>query len=339
MAWTLREIIALSFAGKLSSADVRQCVLRHDTLEAALEAIGRHPMDLLDQGDLQLEQCSNEGIQPIAFNDVRYPARLFNITNFPALLYVKGKLPLETASAIAVVGTRSCTVHYGKPVTEMFVEEWTRSGCVIVSGLANGIDMIAHETSLRFGGRTIAVIASGINKITPIIANKLSDRIADNGGCVVSEHACGIKAQPPYFPARNRIISGLSDAVVVVESKSKGGALITADFATKQHRPLYAIPGPITSTRSQGCNTLIRERLAQCLTHPTDLSRVVTLHPAPSAQDHSPISGLDDGEPHLIDELAERWQCNISEALSRLMQLEMEGKVRHLPGQRYVGTV
>ncbi|MCX6140171.1 MAG: DNA-protecting protein DprA, partial [Candidatus Kapabacteria bacterium] len=226
----------------------------------------------------------------------------------------------------------------GKPVTEMVVEEWTRKGCTIVSGLANGIDMIAHEASLRFGGRTIAVIASGIDKITPIPAKQLSDRIASNNGCVITEHACGVKAQPPYFPARNRIISGLSDCVVVIESKMKGGALITADFATKHGKGLYAVPGPITSSRSQGCHSLIKSGQAQCLVQPDDIAEHVYLSRDAEPLVATPlIPGLDDGEPRLVDDLALRWGCSIPEALSRLMSLEMEGHVQQLPGQRYVG--
>lgn len=334
----LIDIIALSFAGRLTSAEVRELVCAHTCLTSALEAIGRHPMDLQEQAERQLERCTELGISIIAFNDPLYPLRLCAIDTHPALLYVKGVLPPETESSIGVVGTRSCTIHYGKPVTETFVEEWTRRGCIIVSGLANGIDMIAHETCLRHGGKTIAVIASGIDKITPIPANDLSDRIAQNNGCVITEHACGIKAQPPYFPARNRIISGLSDAIVVIESKKKGGALITADFATKQGKSLYAVPGPINSTRSEGCNALIKSGQAQILTTADDLSNDVHLshHQEPLSNSCS-ILGLDDGEPHLVDELASRWQCTISDALSRLMTLEMEGKVQQLPGQRYVG--
>lgn len=333
----LNEIIALSFAGRLTSSEVRELATKYGTLDDALEAIGRHPMDLLEQADAQLEKCGEVGVEVISFSDDRYPGRLMGIDNHPALLYVKGTLPNEQSGSIAVVGTRACTVHYGQPVTEMFVEEWTRRGCVIVSGLANGIDMIAHEASLRHSGTTIAVIASGLDKITPINANKLSDRIAGANGCVISEHACGIKAQPPYFPARNRIISGLSDAIVVVESKAKGGALITADFAIKQGRPLWAVPGPITSSRSQGCHTLIQTQKAQCLVHPDDLAQHVNFNDsyiAPNPTER--IHGLDDGEPHLIEEISQVWQCTIPQALARLMSLEMDGKVQQLPGQRFV---
>jgi DNA processing protein len=334
----LNHIIALSFAGRLTSAEVRDLACTHTTLNDALEAIGRHAMDLEEQAERQRERCDELGITIIAFNDPRYPHRLRAIETHPALLYVKGALPDEGESSVGVVGTRSCTIHYGKPATEMLVEEWTKRGCTVVSGLANGIDMIAHETSLRHGGKTIAVIASGIDKITPIPANDLSDRIAQNNGCVVSEHACGIKAQPPYFPARNRIISALSDAIVVIESKTKGGALITADFAIKHGKGLYAVPGPINSTRSEGCNALIRSGDAHCLTHADDIADHVNFsHTQEPLTNTCSIPGLDDGEPHLVDELAACWQCSISEALSRLMSLEMEGKVQQLPGQRYVG--
>ena len=333
----LKEIIALSFAGRLTSADVREHATTHATLDDALEAIGRHPMDLIEQAERQLERCAALGVEAIAFDDVRFPKRLLNIERYPAVLYVKGALPPENVGSVAVVGTRACTVHYGKPVTEMFVEEWTRRGCVITSGLANGIDMIAHEASLRHRGRTIAVIASGIDRITPIPANMLADRIAANNGCVISEHACGVAALPPYFPARNRIISALSDAVVVIESKTKGGALITADFALKQGKPLFAVPGPITSSRSEGCHALIRSGVAQCLVNAHDIQHSVHFDSDTFATANvETVPGLDDGEPHLVDVIAQRWKCTVQEALSRLLTLEMDGRVQQLPGQRFV---
>lgn len=337
MSWSLQHVLALSFAGRLTSAAIRDLVTAHDGLEEALEAIGRHPMDIMEQADKQLHRCASLGVDVITFSDPRYPHRLLTIDRYPAILFIRGSLPPESAPSIAVVGTRACTVHYGKPVTDMFVEEWTHRGCVIVSGLANGIDFLAHEAALRHHGQTIAVIASGIDRITPIPANNLSDRIVAEGGCIISEHACGIAAQPPYFPARNRIISGLSDAVIVIESKIKGGALITADFAQKQRRPLFAVPGPITSTRSEGCHALIRSGAAQCLVKAEDLASVVAFDRVDQfPQQSEPIPGLDDGEQHLVDTIAERWQCTISEALSRLLALEMEGRVQQLPGGRFV---
>ena len=333
----LNEIIALSFAGRLTSADVREHATNHATLDDALEAIGRHPMDLLEQAERQLERCTELGVEVIAFNHPRFPKRLLNIDRYPAVLYVMGSLPPEHVGSVAVVGTRACTVHYGKPVTEMFVEEWTKRGCVITSGLANGIDMIAHEASLRYHGRTVAVIASGIDRITPIPAKMLAGRIAANNGCVISEHACGVAALPPYVPARNRIISGLSDAVVVIESKIKGGALITAEFALKQAKPLFAVPGPITSSRSEGCHALIRSGAALCLAYTNDIQRAVPFDSdtfATASIDNVP--GLDDGEPQLVDVIAQRWKCTVQEALSRLLTLEMDGRVQQLPGQRFV---
>ncbi|MFN6113893.1 MAG: DNA-processing protein DprA [Bacteroidota bacterium] len=328
------EIVALRLIARLHNDDIRQlCRDCHD-LDDALQRLGRHPMDLPERAAEQIERCKQLGVAVLAWHDPQYPTRLLDIASPPAVLFVRGSLPEPARPMLAIVGTRSCTIHYGKPVTEVLVESWTQRGAVIISGLAHGIDTVAHETTVRMRGSTVAVIASGIDRITPIVAQRMADRIVEGGGCIVSEHPCGVAALPPAFPARNRIISGMSDAVVVVESKRRGGALITADFARQQQRPLYAVPGPITSSRSEGCNALIADASARMLTCADDLREL----PKWSAQRPAfeSIDGLDTGTPRHLDEIAMHWNCSASETMRRLLDLELEGRITRLPGNTFL---
>jgi DNA processing protein len=321
----LPSILALSLVAKLSSSEVITLAQRYATLDDALASIGRHPMDLEDQAAGVMDRCAAQGVDIITALDERYPVRLRSLDRRPAILYVRGVMPQEFAPSIAVVGTRSCSVHYGKVITDHFVDAWSSAGAVIVSGLANGIDTIAHEAAVRARGRTVAVIASGIDRITPRAAMRLADRIVEANGCIVSEHPCGVAALPPYFPARNRIISGMSDAVVVMESKAKGGALITADFAVDQGRPLYAVPGPVTSDRSAGCHALIRSGKAHLLQAPEQVLAADAVEADPATT-----------RIVTADEMAAAWGCSVADALVRLFEGELDGSARCLPGGRYL---
>ena len=304
------------------------------TLEDALAELGRHAMDLEDHAWQIIEQCERNNVHIITCVDADYPEGLRRLASQPPVLYVRGVLPVRPS--VAVVGTRAHTMQYGKPVTEYLVSEWTRAGCTIVSGLAQGIDTIAHDTCVRHAGITIAVIASGIDRITPRTAQDLSRRIVDTGGCIVSEHACGVKAYAPAFPARNRIIAALSSVVIVTESKAQGGALITAQMARDIGIPVYAVPGSITSTRSSGCNTLIRDGQARMLLHPSDIAAHVALTDHQHGSLRGGAASIDTAAAAGIDDIAHMWSCTVGEARTRLALMELEGTVTVLPGGLYV---
>ena len=195
---------------------------------------------------------------------------------------------------------------------------------------------MAHETCVRHNGTTIAVIASGIDRITPRNAQDLARRIVDSGGCIVTEHPCGVKAYAPAFPARNRIIAALSNVVVVTESKAQGGALITANMARDIGVPVFAVPGPITSTRSSGCNALIRDGHAQVLMHPSDVVSHMRLSDKQHAQLRGGVDSIDTTSAAAIDDIAHAWSCSIAEARTRLALMELDGSVTVLPGGLYV---
>lgn len=210
--------------------------------------------------DLYLVRVSKLGIEILTFDDKNYPEVLKEIPDPPPVVYVKTNnlKKIFQKKAVAVVGTRLPTA-YGRKATEMIVEGLIASGLVVVSGLARGVDKIAHETTLNNGGLTIGVLGCGLDKVYPPEHKGLVEKIIENGGAVISEFPLGMDAVPGNFPARNRIISGLSLGVVITEAAKDSGSLITASHAAEQGREVFAVPGPITSPMSKGTAELIKK--------------------------------------------------------------------------------
>src|SRR5256714_15339230 len=207
----------------------------------------------------ELEKLAKLRIRVITWKDALYPPLLREIDDAPPVLYTYGKLTEADRFALAVVGTRNSST-YGLQVTERIVTELAKGSVTIVSGLALGIDTIAHTAALDAGGRTIAVMASGLDTIYPPTNRALAHRIVESGqGVILSEYPLGVKPEGGNFPARNRIISGLSMGVLVVEAPPKSGALITVEQALKQGREIFAVPGSILSSRSAGAHKLIQD--------------------------------------------------------------------------------
>ncbi|MBI2451344.1 MAG: DNA-protecting protein DprA [Parcubacteria group bacterium] len=206
----------------------------------------------------EFKKLADEEIELLTIKDKNYPLRLKEIPQAPALLYIKGNLDPKDELAIAIVGTRRLS-QYGDTTARKLSEKLAEAGLTIVSGLALGIDASAHEAALSAGGRTIAVLGSGLDEahLYPKENLKLAKKIAKNGA-LISEFPLGTGAWPQNFPLRNRIISGLSKGVIVVEAKAKSGALITADIALEQNRDVFAVPGSIFSENSIGPNSLIK---------------------------------------------------------------------------------
>ncbi len=346
--WPLSDIVALASLRAFEAADVIRLV---STTASLAEALQPQP-GLLDDGldvlrghaAAALDKADRNGTQVITWWHDAYPQRLRSIDAPPALLWVRGTLQPTETTAIGVVGTRACTAQYGKPVTERLVDEWVDHGCAIISGLAAGVDTVAHERTLRQGGITIAAVASGTDRISPRSASDLATRIVDAGGAIVSEYRCGQAALPPFFPQRNRIISGLSHAVVVVESAARGGALITAEFARRHGRALFAVPGPITSSRSAGTNALIAAGHAAMVCTATDVTahlgvgRLVreplATFSASSPQQQAIMDVLDGGAMH-VDAIAVAIGTNVGTTLVHLLELEIAGVVCQFEGLRF----
>lgn len=295
--------------------------------------------------DKIIEQMAEEKVEAVTVDDSDYPAKLAQIFDPPPLLYYKGSL-LAEEYCLAVVGTRKYS-HYGRMVTEKIVKELALSSLTIVSGLALGIDSLAHNSTLEAGGRTIAVLASGLDRqnIYPSSNRYLADKIIDSGGLLVSEFPLGTPALKHHFPQRNRIISGLSLGALVIEAGEKSGALITAKFALEQNREVFAVPGSIFSAVSIGTNWLISQG-AQTINGAADIIDALDLSLVssyienkkiiPASDEEKIILSFLSQEPIHIDELVRLTELTASRLNSSLLLMEMKGLAKNLGGMMYV---
>jgi DNA processing protein len=291
-----------------------------------------------------MEKLDRLGVAVLSIYDSGYPPRLKEVFNAPPLLYVKGELTRQDDQSIGVVGTRSPTV-YGKELAGRIVPQLVGAGLTIVSGLARGIDSIAHHAALDAGGRTIAVLGSGLDVIYPSENKGLATRIVQHGA-VVTEYPLGTKPDAFNFPARNRIISGLSLGSVVVEAQLGSGALITADYALEQNREVFAFPGRATDRGSAGCNKLIREGRAKLVTSTEDILDELDLTVAvqqleiktvlPANDEESQLLALLSHDPVYIDDLSRQSSLPAPTVSSTLMMLELKGVVRQVGSMAYV---
>jgi DNA processing protein len=295
--------------------------------------------------DGELALLAKHGVHLRRLGTPDYPTALAEIHGPPHLLYVRGSIEPADAKAVALVGSRRFT-SYGRRVTERLATDLARAGYVIVSGLARGIDGIAHRAALQAGGRTLAVLAGGLSRIYPPEHAGLADDVAA-AGALVSEAPMKQEPLAGMFPARNRIISGLSRAVVIIEAAEKSGALITAEHAAEQGRAVFAVPGPIDSATSAGTNALIREgavlvRGAEDIIEELEGVRAPV---APAAQPAKPPPELDDVQRRLweflaegvrhSDEMAQQLSLAVPQLTGALLGMEMKKLVRRLPGNRY----
>ena len=275
----------------------------------------------------------------ITINDDVYPECLKEISNPPLKLYYKGNLDLlKEERLIAVVGTRNPS-SYGKLCCEYMVKKMSRANITIVSGFAKGIDSIAHKTSLLTDGKTIAVIASGLDIVYP--ASNLSlYREIEEKGLILSEYEAGVKPFKSNFPQRNRIIAGLSRGTIVVESKDRGGSLITADLALEFNRDVYAVPGDVFSEYSKGCNNLIRDARAKSLSNINELLEDYSWNIEEKNENNKYtknqllILNSLSSEKNLDNILMET-KIEQTEILAELMTLEIMGAIKSIAGGRY----
>ena len=300
---------------------------------------GRSNLDL----EKELERVKQMGLQVLPMDHAQYPSRLKEIESPPLVLYVLGDLVPQDEWATAIVGTRRAT-PYGKAVTAELASGLAASGVTIVSGLARGIDGIAHQAALDAGGRTLAVLGSGLDHIYPPEHRNLARTIASSGA-VLSDYPLGTSPEGGNFPARNRIIAGLSLAVIVVEAGESSGALITADFAAEQGRDVFAVPGRIYDRGSRGTNRLIASG-AFPVTTVDDVLEQLNLESVTAAAPREPALPKDaterrvlealSGDPVHIDELRERIELPIAELTACLSMLELRGQARQVGGMHYV---
>jgi len=296
----------------------------------------------------EVERVEAAGLQALCWDDDEYPALLRHVHDPPPVLFVRGRLTVADGAAVAIVGTRKAT-PYGRDVAAMLAGELARSGVTVVSGLARGIDAIAHEAALAAGGRTVAVVGCGAEQVYPPQHAALAARIAANGA-VVSDYPVGAPPEPANFPPRNRIISGMSLGTVVVEADVRSGALITAEFAAEQGRDVFAVPGNIYSAASRGTNRLLVTGAAPFLDTPSLLEHLnLRSVDAGVNGERRTFAAADETlgtaeralllrmthEPTTVDDLVREMGIPAEQVSALLVMLELRGAVRQAGINRY----
>ena len=297
------------------------------------------------------EECQfiiKNKITPLFYLDKNYPKRLNNCHDAPLLLYFKGCAEFNSEKIVGIVGTRNAT-EYGKTITEELVTGLGASGVVIISGLAYGIDICAHKVAVKHNIPNIGVVGHGLDRIYPSNHRSTAEKMALNGG-VLTEFPSGTNPDRENFPARNRIVAGLCDAIVVVESADKGGALITADVAMSYNRDVFAVPGNVNNIYSRGCNAIIRDNKAALVESSADVIRMMRWQegdrPKKSSIQKKLFNDLSEDELQLVNLLEENglveadvfsWKLQLSpgKVASLLLQMELKGLVKALPGKQF----
>ncbi len=294
----------------------------------------------------EFRKAEKEETEILFFTDKKYPQRLKSIEDAPSLLYYKGNQSLNPIKSVGIVGTRQAT-EYGKEMVDKICRDLVPYQPLIISGLAYGIDISAHKHALSYGLATIGVMGSGMDVIYPAAHKETSRKMIHQGGLLTENHF-GTKPDAHNFPARNRIIAGLCDALIVVEAAEKGGALITADIANSYNKDVFAVPGNIGSQYSEGCNKLIKTNRANLFHSVKDLEYIMNWSSdAPNLSPTLDLSSFEPDEqtviqilksknsPMMVDELSIRSAMNPSKLASLLLTLEFKNVVKSLPGKQF----
>ena len=277
------------------------------------------------------------------FTSEKYPQRLKKLEDGPTLLFTKGQPAYNCPYTIGIVGTRRPT-RYGIGVIRKILAELHPYGPTVISGLAYGVDIAAHLEALKLGLPTVAVLGSGLDHIYPNAHINITEKMLDQGG-LVTELTFGTKPEMYHFPSRNRIIAGLSDALLVIEARKKGGALITAQYSKNYGRPCFAIPGAIDSPASQGCNQLIKHQKAQMITCGEDISSALGWKKKPPTSAVNPPESSEIQIMEIlrnypqgvnVDKLCRMTQIPINKIASDLLRLEVRGQIKATPGNKFL---
>jgi DNA processing protein len=299
------------------------------------------------EAEQEISFIEKYNIQPLFFTDAAYPQRMLNCYDAPALLYYKGKADLNASRVVAIVGTRNNT-DYGKHVTETMVKELSALDLVIVSGLAFGIDGIAHKCALKHDVPTVGVVGHGLDQVYPAQHSGLAKEMLKQGGGLLTEFRSKTKPDKHNFPGRNRIVAGISDVTILVETSIKGGSMITAEIANSYNRDVFAVPGKITDAKSEGCNYLIRTNKAALFTDVSEFLAVMGWQQQTvqrKAQKELFVE-LNEDEKKLMELLRQKEMVHVDElnlqsglsasaVAAGMLNLELKGVVRALPGRVY----
>jgi DNA processing protein len=294
----------------------------------------------------EFSYIEKNNVQVYFYTDAHYPIRLKQIPDPPIVLFGMGTTNLNVPKVISVVGTRNATV-YGKEWTEKFIHELSNTGCLVVSGLASGIDTFAHRSSLKANLKTVGVLGSGLKNIYPAQNKVLAKQIIEEGGSILTEYLSDIIPDKTHFPERNRIVAGMCDAIVVVETKKKGGSMITAGLAFQYDRDVFALPGKITDENAEGCHYLIKTNKAALIENASDLQYQMRW----DIQTQKPVQqqlfvALTPDERRIFDLLKTKGKTGIDDicfelnlaqhqASMNLLEMEMKDVIRSLPGKYF----
>ncbi|MCF6169454.1 MAG: DNA-processing protein DprA [Bacteroidales bacterium] len=305
-----------------------------------------HRQKVLKRAEEEIRFIEKYGVRPLFFTQAGYPQRLLNCEDGPLLLYFKGTADLNAQRVISIVGTRRAT-NYGRRICEQIIADLKPKNILVVSGLAYGIDSCAHRKSLECEMETVGVLAHGLDRIYPAQNRKLAEKMLEQGG-LLTEFPSGSNPDRENFPKRNRIVAGMSDAVVVVESGKKGGATITAGLGNSYNRDVFAIPGRVGDDSSRGCNFLIRTNRAALAENGDDIAYLMgwddkqslrrkqtRMFVGFSEEENRVLNSIRESGEISIDRLVIRTGMATSKVAAALLNLEFEGVVQSLPGKLY----
>ena len=362
MAQSLLHCIALTLLPRVGDIAAKKLIAHCGSAEAVFEAKKSHLLKIPGMGEITASAISKHtsfaraekemsflfknNIQAFSYWDAGYPNRLKNCQDAPVVLYTKGNGDLNAERMISIVGTRTPS-DYGKKVGPALVHELQKYQATIVSGLAYGVDIMAHKSSLQYELPTFAVLAHGLDRIYPAVHKSLAQSMLEKGGWI-TDFMSETNPDKENFPKRNRIIAGLSDAVIVIEAGKKGGALITAEIANSYNRDVMAVPGKLKDPFSEGCNYLIKTHKAALIETAEDIANLLNWQKQSSKKQNQPklFFDLNPEEEILLksfqfkqklaaDELMVLSNLPMSKVSSALLNLEFNGVVKSLPGKIY----
>lgn len=323
---------------------------KKNTLEK-IPGIGKVTAQLVDQQDCwrkveeELARIQKLGIEMLYFTESNYPERLTHCYDSPPLLYYKGTADLNAKRIVSVIGTRNVT-EYGTELCQKLIADLAKYDVLVVSGLAYGVDICAHRASLEHGMQTIGVLGHGLDEIYPRIHTATAKKMLEQGG-LLSDFPCGTRPDRENFPQRNRIVAGLADAVIVVESGERGGSMITAEFAMNYNRDVFAFPGRVGDAASRGCNAIIKRNKAALIDSADDVAYAMRWDkPKSSVPLQTAMRTFNSEEEKIlfamqgmanvhIDEICLMTNMNTGKASSLLLNLEFSGAVKSLPGKMF----
>lgn len=315
--------------------------MREATVEAVCKA-----KEYLNRADEEIKFMEEHDIRPLFYLDSDYPRRLLQCEDSPLMLYYKGKANLNASRIVAIVGTRNIT-EYGKANCQQLVEDLVDDNVLIISGLAYGVDTAAHKASLKNGIPTVGITGCGMQQVYPAVNKKLASDMVEQGGGILTECMSGTLPDRENFPRRNRIIAGMADAVVVVESAMKGGSLITADLGNAYNRDVFAYPGRVMDLFSQGCNYLIRTNRAHLIEGVQNLRYVMGWNVEKKIEKQTALFREYTEEEKLVmdsfgqnavvalDDMIVNTGLPTTKLAAILLSLEFDGVLMALPGKRY----